>query len=110
MFIPESAIFDMVQYFNNSVIIIEDSSDTPLSTFYPALLFVLFIFVFYGMALWDRWLNLRTRELDNRPIYYRSHAHYGSVSIVSVSRTMKDNPEQDGPDLVVRPRTHAETA
>ena len=34
MLVPESAVFDMVQSFNNSVIITEDSSDTLLSTFH----------------------------------------------------------------------------
>jgi len=90
MFIPQSVVFDVEQALNNSLIFSEDA-DAPSSTFYPALLFVIFLIVFYGMALWDRWINLRTRELYNRPIYCRSHARYGSVSIISISRTVKDN-------------------
>ncbi|KAJ3790190.1 hypothetical protein GGU10DRAFT_189841 [Lentinula aff. detonsa] len=53
-----------------------------------ALVIAFFILIFYALALWDRWIYLRSREIEKLRIL-QAHKYYGSTLQVPIPAKFK---------------------
>ncbi|KAF8921596.1 hypothetical protein CPB85DRAFT_1428570 [Mucidula mucida] len=53
-------------------------------------LILLFLLIFYALAVWDRWINLKTRELQH--LRYREVKGYGTMKRTRASITVVPAP------------------